>query len=340
MARPTASACTSTAIGRSPSQVIVSTLPEAPSDAASSMPAARCGDVAHAVALHGEQAHLAGRAEAVLDAPEHAVLAEPLALEIQDDVDHVLERARPGDRTLLGDVPDQEHGDPGRLGDLAHAQHRGANLRDAAGRAGGRGVAKRLHGIDHRPATGAPPRWWRSRCRRRIRRAGEPWHRCIQAAELAGQAAQATPHRCSTAPVTPRRRSCATPAARWWTSRCQGHHRAARRCRERSPLPGRGRLRTNRWPGSCAGAAITASIGVVVAAAVSAAAFARSGAPRPRSGCSRPRTRGTAPATSAPRPRTRSRRSAGEARRVASRWPWATHPTEQMYALSSECVRV
>ena len=209
---------------------------------------ARRGQVAHAVALHGEQADLAGRAEAVLDPAEHAVLAEPLALEIEDDVDHVLERARAGDRALLGDMPDEEHGHAGRLGDVAHAQDRGADLRDAARRSGGR--RRRAGSAPNRPppATGAPPRWWRSRCRRRIRRAGEPWHRYTQAAELAGQAAQATPRRCSRAPVTPRRRSCATSAARWSTSRCQGHHRAARRCRERSPLPGRGRLRTNRWP--------------------------------------------------------------------------------------------
>src|SRR5487761_248435 len=47
------------------------------------------------------------------------------------------------------------------------------------------------------------------------------------------------------------------------------------------------------------------------------------------------RTPGSGPATSAPPPRTRRKRSAGGGRRVATRWPWATNPTEQMYARSS-----
>ena len=78
------------------------------------------------------------------------MLAQTLPLEIQDHVDHVLERARAGDRPLLGDMPNEEHGHPGGLGDFAHAQHRGANLGDAAWGSGGRGVAQCLHGIDHR----------------------------------------------------------------------------------------------------------------------------------------------------------------------------------------------
>ena len=108
----TASAWTSTAIGRSPSQVIVSTLPEAPSDAASSIPRLGAGEVAHAVALHAEEAHLAGRAEAVLDAAEHAVLAEPLALEVEDDVDHVFERAGPAIAPSLVTCPTRSTGTP------------------------------------------------------------------------------------------------------------------------------------------------------------------------------------------------------------------------------------
>ena len=56
----------------------------------------------HAVAFHGEEPHLAGGAEAVLDPAEHPVLAEALTFEVQDDVDHVLEGPRTGDGPLLG----------------------------------------------------------------------------------------------------------------------------------------------------------------------------------------------------------------------------------------------
>ncbi len=111
---------------------------------------ARRGEIAHAIALHGEQAHLAGRPEAVLDAAEHPMLAQTLPLEIQDDIDHVLEGARAGDRPLLGDMPDEEHGYAGGLGNFAHAQHRSANLGDASRGSGGRGVPQGLHGIDDR----------------------------------------------------------------------------------------------------------------------------------------------------------------------------------------------
>ena len=129
--------------------MIVSTLPDSPERRRVEHPPARRGDVAHAVALHGQQAHLAGGAEAVLDAAEHAVLAEALPLEVEHHVDHVLQGARPGDGALLGDVPHEEHGHPGALGHVAHAQHRGANLGDAPWRTRRAGVAERLDGVDH-----------------------------------------------------------------------------------------------------------------------------------------------------------------------------------------------
>ena len=77
------------------------------------------------------------------------MLTEPLPLEIQHDVDHVLEGAWSGDRALLGDVPDKEHGDAGCFGHLAHAEHRGPNLRDASRRPGSPGISQRLHRVDH-----------------------------------------------------------------------------------------------------------------------------------------------------------------------------------------------
>ena len=130
-------------------------------------PPARCRQVAHPVVLHAQEAHLAGRAEAVLDAAEHAVLAEALALEVEDHVDHVLEGARPRDRSLLGDVPDEQHGHPGALGRRRSC----AGPRLELGRRSRVGPACRRRGASGRsrspPARGALLRSWRSRCRRR-----------------------------------------------------------------------------------------------------------------------------------------------------------------------------
>ena len=339
IARPTASACTSTAIGRSPSQVMVSTLPRGTERRRVEHAPARRGEVAHAIALHGEQPHLACRPEAILDAAEHPVLAEALPLEIQDHVDHVLEGPRPGDGPLLGDMTDEEHRHAGgswrRRSCAARRREPGRRYQEARGA----GVAQGLHGVDHRQRRALAPRWWRSRCRRRTRRAGEPWHRYSQAAELAAQAAQATPRRCSTAPVTPHRRSCATSAARWWTSRCQGHHRAARRCRERSPS--QDAVNFERTGGRTrAGAAMTASIAVVIRGRGRERRLAPGDAHHvlaqavPGRACR---------AAALPLRRLGSALGADVVQSVDSalqaRWPWATHPNEQMYARSSEYVR-
>ena len=56
-----------------------------------------------------------------------------VALEIEHRVDDVLEHARAGDRALLGDVPDQDHGDAGLLGEARQLRRALAHLRDAAG---------------------------------------------------------------------------------------------------------------------------------------------------------------------------------------------------------------
>jgi hypothetical protein len=76
-------------------------------------------DVAEATLLHLEDADLVGRTEAVLDGAEEPHAAVPVALEVEDRVDDVLEDARSRDRPLLGDVADQQGGPPRglRLGD-------------------------------------------------------------------------------------------------------------------------------------------------------------------------------------------------------------------------------
>ena len=59
----------------------------------------------------------------------------PLALEVDDRVDEVLERLGPGDRAVLGHVADEDHRDPVALGEVHQAERRFADLADAAGRA-------------------------------------------------------------------------------------------------------------------------------------------------------------------------------------------------------------
>src|SRR5437899_1305474 len=77
-----------------------------------------CRGVRHldqAALPHLEDRHLVGRAEAVLDGAQYAERVRAVALEVEDGVDQVLEDARAGERTLLGDVSDQKAGDGARL---------------------------------------------------------------------------------------------------------------------------------------------------------------------------------------------------------------------------------
>jgi hypothetical protein len=46
----------------------------------------------------------------------HAVGAPVLAVERHDAVDEVLQQARPGERPVLGDLPNQDHCHAARLG--------------------------------------------------------------------------------------------------------------------------------------------------------------------------------------------------------------------------------
>ena len=120
------SAWTSTSSGREPSIAASTTLPGARVASPTKRADASC-DLDQAAGAHLEHADVVGRAEAVLQRPQRAVGALALALELQHAVDQVLEHPRAGQRALLGDVADEQHGDPARLGeprdpvgDLAH----------------------------------------------------------------------------------------------------------------------------------------------------------------------------------------------------------------------------
>ena len=82
------------------------------------------GGVGHfdqAAIPHLKNADLAGGAEAVLDAAQESVCLQSLTFEVENGVDQVLDHARAGEHPLLGDVPDEEHGNLASLGQAMEA---------------------------------------------------------------------------------------------------------------------------------------------------------------------------------------------------------------------------
>ena len=105
------------------------------------------GHFLQALVAHREHAQLVDRAEAVLERTQHAEARARFTLEVQHRIDHVLEHARAGDATFLGDVADQEHGCSGFLGVAHQARGALAHLADRAGR-GGEGLGPQgLHRV-------------------------------------------------------------------------------------------------------------------------------------------------------------------------------------------------
>ena len=77
------------------------------------------------------------------------MLVVAVALDLEDGVDAVLERARARDGSILGHVADEEDRDPGLLGDPEKARRRLSHLHDRAGRRAELGRVERLHRVDH-----------------------------------------------------------------------------------------------------------------------------------------------------------------------------------------------
>src|SRR5204862_932072 len=97
---------------------------------------------------HLEDTELAHRTEPVLHGADDAMGMMPLAFEIQDGVDDVLERLRPGERAVLGDMAYKKGRDVLSFRGEQQLSRRLADLTDAA-----RGRLElqredRLHGID------------------------------------------------------------------------------------------------------------------------------------------------------------------------------------------------
>ncbi len=124
--------------------------PGAPSDSVSMNAAAGIGDLAQSVGGHLEDAHLVGRAEAVLARAQQPQAGEALAFERQHDVDDVLERLGPGQRAVLGHVADEDHRDAVLLG--VRLQPRGGLARPGRrSPQGPRGRRRSASGSSRRP---------------------------------------------------------------------------------------------------------------------------------------------------------------------------------------------
>ncbi len=113
-------------------------------------------DPVEALVPHLEQPELPGGAEPVLDRQEQSQGVVAVTLEAQHGVHHVLEGPRPGQRSVLGHVPDQHHGHLAGLGQPDQLVGALPHLRDAPGHAGGPPLAERgrtdghrLDGVDH-----------------------------------------------------------------------------------------------------------------------------------------------------------------------------------------------
>src|SRR5215217_2923322 len=81
-------------------------------------PGRRVRHLDQAAGAHLEYPDLAGRPEAVLERPQRAEAALPLALEQEDAVHQVLQDPRAGDAPLLGHVPHEQHRGADALADL------------------------------------------------------------------------------------------------------------------------------------------------------------------------------------------------------------------------------
>ena len=266
--------------------------------------AGRIGDLHQPGVVHLEDADLVGRAEAVLGRPQQAHRGVPLALEADHRVDQVLERLGPGDRAVLGDVPDEDDGDPVALGQVHQAQRRLAHLADAAGRAVELVDGRRLDRIDdderRSRSTGRPRRSDRRRARPgpgsalpRRRRAGRD-------ASPAAGSGQAIPRPTRRARRCPRPWPRLSPAAAWSSSvdlPIPGSPPSSTRepgtrpppsTRSSSPMP---RLRRGRSVSAMCARPRGLGDGVGTAQPGARSATARGRSSRP--GCSTRRTRGT-----------------------------------------------
>src|SRR5262249_44691023 len=90
----------------------------------------RIGDALQTCPGHLEHTELVRRAKSVLDGAENAMRVVPVALELEDAIDEMLEHARARDRSVLRHVPDEYRRDAGRLGRPQQTRSGFAHLTD------------------------------------------------------------------------------------------------------------------------------------------------------------------------------------------------------------------
>ena len=142
-------ACTSARSGRRPSNVTVTQVPAIGARCREMNKPGRVGNLDDPVGADVEAADLVHRPEPVLDRAQHPQPRAALALEAQHDVDEMLQRSRPGDRTVLGHVADQQRRHGPLLGDPDQRRGDGSELGDAPGRRVDVVASDGLHRVDH-----------------------------------------------------------------------------------------------------------------------------------------------------------------------------------------------
>ena len=118
------------------------------------------GEAGDALVVQLEAADLVRRPVPVLHAAHQAEPRVPVALEVQDDVDEVLQQPRPGDRAVLGDVADQQRGHAALLGRADEGAGDLADLCHAARRAVDLGGGDGLDGVQDQQADGFTASRW------------------------------------------------------------------------------------------------------------------------------------------------------------------------------------
>ena len=316
------SAWTSTSSGRLPSSVAATTLPGRRPSCSARNARAGIGDLAQARLAHLEHAELVGRSEAVLRGAQEAhdaARSPPSSRTASTRCSRVF---GPGDRAVLRDVADEDHGDPLALRQL-HQPERGlADLADAAGRpvelVDGRwsGSSRRRRSAGRRRARRSTIRADLAR-RRGPRIASPRRRRAARAARRGAGPGPSTPRpwRTATPPSRPRRDARRRPGGGASTCRPPARRRSGRsepgtipppRTRSSSPMPTGG--------AASAGSRDAASgAGAHDAGRRTGRRGARprlgAGRRRSRRGCSRRRTSGTGPPSGGSRRRRTGRRS-------------------------------
>ena len=205
----------------------------------------RVGDLQQPGLGHLEDADLLGGPESVLGRPQETQRGVPLALEVEDGVDEVLEGLRAGDGAVLGHVADQDDRDPIALRELHEPQRRL--------RAPGRRCRPRLRGRPRsrsgpsrrRQAPAAPRgpsrRFARPRAPRGPGRPPRTRRRAGRAAPPEGGPGPAIPRLSRTGHRARRGSGRQRPGGGGWTCRSPARHRRgpASRARARRRAPGR-----------------------------------------------------------------------------------------------------